>query len=274
MRYAFTCFAALLLAGCANSSFGGLGGSDKVARPKTVIVTDFAFDNSVTAIDRNYTARLERKIGGFPTFERKPRTIERINEEIVASAVATLRGAGLDAQPGGEDSVALSDGAVTVGGTLRGTEPAPSDKKPKPINDLIGFGTGRPNVVADVKVLSGGKRQLTAFTVEAPGGRSPAANAKLAASQNAAIATALAEQKAAPERLSPDVEAHARRLGRAVGDKVLAYAREQGWLEATVAAAADEPQKPAKLPVAKPDKGTANRPATQDAPDAADKPEQ
>jgi hypothetical protein len=84
-----------------------------------------------------------------------------------------------------------------------------------------------------VKVLSSGKRQLTAFTVDAGGGRgAAAANAKQAAAQNAAIATALAEQKAAPEKLSPDTEGQARRIGRNAAEKILAYAKEQGWLTA------------------------------------------
>jgi hypothetical protein len=244
MRYIFACVAALLLAGCASSPISLSGSSGPVARPKTIIVTDFAFGD-VTAIDRAYTARLERKIGSFPPHERKPRTLERVNEEIVANVVASLRGAGLDAQPGGADGVAAGDGMVLVSGTLRSTEPAPSDsKKPRPVSDQIGFGTGRPNVLADVRVLSAGKRQLTAFTVEAGGGRgAPAGNAKQAAAYNASVAAALAEQKAAPEELSPEVEGHARRLGRATADKVLAYAKEQGWLNAAVeVASSGEPK--------------------------------
>jgi hypothetical protein len=233
MRFILALAAALFLAGCASSPLGSLGGSATVARPKAIIVTDFVYGDGVTAIDRAYTARLERKIGSFPPHERKPRTLERVNEEIVASVVAMLRGAGLDAQPGGAESVALSEGVVLVSGTLRSTEPVASDsKKPKPVTDQIGFGTGRPNVVADVKVLSSGKRQLAAFTAEAAGGRAPAAPAKLAASQNTAIATALAEQKSAPEKLSPEVEGQARRLGRNAAEKILAYAKEQGWLAA------------------------------------------
>jgi len=143
MRFIFACVAALLLAGCASSPLSLSGSSGPVERPKTIIVTDFAFGD-VTAIDRAYTARLERKIGSFPPHERKPRTLERVNEEIVANVVASLRGAGLDAQPGGADGVAAGDGMVLVSGTLRSTEPAPSDsKKPRPVSDQIGFGTGR-----------------------------------------------------------------------------------------------------------------------------------
>ncbi|HEY4140245.1 MAG TPA: hypothetical protein VGM57_02460 [Pseudolabrys sp.] len=233
MRFVFVCFAALLLAGCANSSLGSLGGSSTVARPKTIVVTDFAFGPDVTAVDRAYTARLERKIGSFPTHERKPRTLERVNEEIVATIVTTLRGAGLQAQPGGEDSG--GEGAVLVSGEIKATEAVVNDvKRPKPVTEQIGFGAGRSNFAADVKVLSGGKRQLASFTVDAGGGRgAPAGNAKqAAAAQNAAIATALAEQNAAPEKLSPDTEGQARRIGRNAAEKILAYAKEQGWLAA------------------------------------------
>lgn len=60
-----------------------------------------------------------------------------------------------------------------------------------------------------------------------------AGNAKLAAAQNAAIASALAEQKAAPEKLSPDTEGQARRIGLNAAEKILVYAKEQGWLAAT-----------------------------------------
>ena len=153
MRFAYVCFGALLLAGCANSSLGSLGGSSSVARPKTIIVTDFAFGPDVTAVDRAYTVRLERKIGPFPPHERKLRTLERVNEEIVATIVATLRGAGLEAQPGGPDSA--TDGAVLVSGELKATEAVANDvRRPKPVTEQIGFGAGRSNFAADVKVLS------------------------------------------------------------------------------------------------------------------------
>ena len=93
---------------------------------------------SVAVIDRGYTARLERKVGGFPTHERKPRTIERVNDEIVASIIATVREAGLDAQPGSEDALKLSDDVLIIGGRLR-----PSDLAAVAKNKPAIFGTGR-----------------------------------------------------------------------------------------------------------------------------------
>ena len=47
--------------------------------------------------------------------------------------------------------------------------------------------------------------------------------------------------------LSTDVEAQARRLGRAVGEKIVAYAKEKGWLNKPEAEAT-EPTETVKLP--------------------------
>jgi hypothetical protein len=241
MRFISFCAAALLLAGCADSNVGrGAnmfgGGSSPSARPKTIVVTDFKVSSDVLVIDRAFTARLERKIGTFPTHERKQRTLERVSDEIVATVVATLREAGLDAEPGSEEGISLSDNAAVVGGRLRPGDPAA--KK----NDA-GIGGGRGGVVADMTLSSSssfGRKQLLAFVAEPAGGRK-GGGAKATAADNALIAAALAAAKAAPEKLSPDVQASARALGRAAGDKIAAYARAQGWLEKPEAAPSEKP---------------------------------
>ncbi len=256
-----TCLATLLLTGCAEQGgnpFASFGGGGSVARPKTIIVTDFVFASEVVPIDRGYTARLERKIGSFPTFERKQRTAERVNDEIVASIVASLRDAGLDAQPGTEDSITQKDDTVVFSGKLHGTpevaaiKPDPRD----PSKGQVGFGNGRGGVViADMTVSHfafGGKKQLTAFSADTGSGGGGAGNAKQAAAQNAAIASALTAEKAAPEKLSPDVEGQSRKLGRAIGAKFVAYAKEQGWLEKPEGEAASDAI--VKLPEPKPEK--------------------
>ena len=62
--------------------------------------------------------------------------------------------------------------------------------------------------------------------------------------------------KSAPDvNLSPDVEALARGLGRAVADKIVAYAGQQGWANKAALPAPPQDAKPAKkkpqkLPVA------------------------
>ena len=239
--------AGLLLGGCTvyNGLQSGIAGTG--AKPKVVLVSDFTFTSDVVAIDRGYTARLERKVGTYPTHERRQRTTERVNDEIVATIVASLREAGLDAQPGADDAVTLDQSALVVSGGLRPGEPVTAKNK-----NNFGFGAGRGHVVATVSgslFSSGSKRQVLTFDVEPTAAkREPAVPPKVAAARNAEIAGIVASAGSPNERLSPDVEVPARRLGRAIADRILVYAKEQGWLTPPAAepapAAPSEPSEP------------------------------
>ncbi len=254
MRLIFLCAVALLLAGCATMDIGGTQSGGSSPRPKSILVSDFVFATEVVALDRSYTARLERKIGTFPTHERKQRTLERVNDEILASIVVALREAGLEAQPGSEEGLSLDDDVVVVNGRLRAGDP---NAKP----EQIGFGAGRGSVVADMTLShlsAGGKKQLASFTAESA--RKPAA---VPASRNAAIISVVAAAGSPSERLSPDVEAQARILGRAAGEKIMAFAKEQGWLEKAAEASTDD--KPKKLPPPKPGKKPEKKPDAEPA---------
>jgi hypothetical protein len=240
--------AALALGGCAST--GGANGmfGASPSKPKTVLVTEFVASPEVEAIDRGFSARMDRKGINYPILERKRRTLGRVNDEIVAAIVATLREAWLDAQPGSEERLTLNDEAAVVNGRLRAGEGGGSAK-----NKPIGFGAGHGGVVAGMTLSyfsGGGKKQLLTFDADAKDAGKPPVG-KQAAAHNAAIAAVLWEEKAAPERLSPDVEAQARRLGRAAGVKIVAYAKEQGWLEKPEAAEA-QPAEQVKLPEPKP----------------------
>jgi hypothetical protein len=234
-----TVAAGLLLDGCTIYSGGLQTGGEP--RPKIVLVSDFTFSSDIVAIDRGYTARLERKVGTYPTHERRPRTTERVNDEIVATIVASLREAGLDAQPGAEDTVTLNQSALVVSGGLRPGEPVTAKNK-----NSFGFGAGRGHVAAAVNASlfsSGSKRQVLAFDVEPSAKREPAVPPKVAAARNAEIAGIVASTGSPNERLSPDVEAAARRLGHAIADQVLVYAREHGWLSPPGQGVAEAPPK-------------------------------
>lgn len=226
------CLAALVLTGCANTNVSGTQSvaASGLRAPKTVVVSDFVFSSDVVALDRGFTARLSRKLGEIPPHERKQKTAERVNDEIVATIVATLREAGMDAKVGSEESLTLSDDALIVTGRLRAV-----DEGNRTQRNVIGFGAGQSGVVADMQLshFSGsGKKQLLSFTAEAQSRRRPGAvvTAPIGAATSAAIAGITAAGGVASEKLSADVEAQARSLGRAAGEKIVAYAREQGWI--------------------------------------------
>ncbi len=248
--------AAMLLSACANTNVNGVYGS--LPRPKMAVVTDLAFSSDVVVIDRGYTARVERSAGSVPVSERQQRTVDRVNDEIVATIAATLREAGFDAKPGSAEGLTVYDNVLVIGGRLR-----PGDEGSSKRRNPIGFGTGRGGVVADMSVsyfFWSGKSEVLKFTAEAPVGRkgAGATPARLAAAQNAAIASVLTSGGASPTKLSPDVAAQARRLGRAAGEKIVAYAKEQGWLAKPEAAAAPAEEtrviSPERKPAQKPEK--------------------
>jgi len=225
---------ALALAGCAGGSLQtGLG---LHSRPNVVLISDFTIASEVVPIDRGYAARLERKAGVIPAHQRRQHTTERVNDEIVATIIASLREAGLDARSGSEDTLTRDQSALVMSGNLRPSVPVTEKNK-----NSIGFGAGRGHVVAVMTgslFASGGKREALTFNAEATAPkREPAVPPKVAAARNAAIASIIATGGGSTERLSPDVEAPARRLGRAIADRILAFAKEQGWLEPAPSAA-------------------------------------
>ncbi|HUL87530.1 MAG TPA: hypothetical protein VLU23_05035 [Pseudolabrys sp.] len=214
---------ALGLAGCA-----GVGGLQTSLKPKVVFVSDLTFASEVVAIDRGYTARLERKIGAYPAYQRRQRTEERVNAEIVATIIATLQEGGIAAQAGGEDTLTLDENALVLSGNLRPNQTVTEKNK-----NNFGFGAGRGHIVASmtgVLFSAGGKREVLAFNAEVVAGkRDPAVPPKIAAARNATINSLVAASGGPTERLSPDVEGLARGLGRKIGERVLAFAKEQGW---------------------------------------------
>jgi hypothetical protein len=238
---------AMALAGCAAGSLQtGLGLQSK---PNVVLISDFTIASDVVAIDRGYTARLERKAGAIPAHQRRQRTTERVNDEIVATVIAALREAGFEARNGGEDTLTLDQNALVISGNLRPNVPVTEKNK-----NSIGFGAGRGHVVAvmiGTLFSSGGKREVLTFNAEVTGAkREPPVPPKVAAARNAAIASVIAAGGGSTERLSPDVEVPARRLGRVIADRILVFAKEQGWMEPAVTveprpgAAGPPPQNP------------------------------
>lgn len=234
------CLAALALASCAQTKVNttDVGFAGAVPPPKTIVVADFEFAPDVVALDRGFTARLSRKLGQLSPEERKERTASRVDDEIVATVLTTLREAGLPARRGNEEGLSLSDDAVVVTGRLRSVDEGNSSQR-----RLIGFGAGRSGVVADMTLTheSGGARKvLLSFTAESESRRRPGAivTAPIGAATSAAITAASAAGGVAAEKLSGDVQAQARSLGRAAGERIVAYAREKGWLVSPAAAGA------------------------------------
>ena len=122
---------------------------------------------------------------------------------------------------------------------------------PTTLANEAGIGGGHSGVIAEMSLSSSstfGKKKLLSFVTEPASGKKNAGG-KTAVAANAAIAEVLGDKAAV--KLSPDVEAAARSIGRAASDKIVAYAKEQGWLNKPEEGLADE-AKPGVKPDTKP----------------------
>jgi len=150
----------------------------------------------------------------------------------VATIITILRDeAGLNARSGIDDDPALNDTALVVDGQLRA-----ADRSTRSPRNPVDFRSGVVAEIAVSRTSDGKKAQLLAFAAQAQKG---VGAGPLAEAQNAAIKAALASQSVPTQNLSPDIEAQARGLGRAIADKITAYAIQQGWVHK-----ADLPERP------------------------------
>ena len=215
----------LAIAGCASTNVQELETSagDRMPRPKVVIVDDFTFSPDVTVVDRDFIAQLEKKFGNYPTGDIvKTITERRVNDEIVASVIVHLHyDAGLNAQPNSDVESAPKNDMLVVAGQLHAIDSGHLQRN-------ASFG---PGVVADIavsQVSQGTKKQLITFTAETQDrGR---ITHVAAAVKSEEIAAVLAAKSSPDVSLSPSVEAQAREFGRAIADKIVAYAMQQGWV--------------------------------------------
>lgn len=206
--------------------------SGKMPRPKALLVNDFIFSRDVTIVDRDFIARLERKLGNYPTNDvTKTISERRVSDEIVATVIVHLHyDAGLNARPGSDVEGAPKDDTLVVTGQLHGIDSSHTQRN-------VGFGS---SVVADItvsQVSQGTKKQLISFMAQAQGKGQP--THLTAAAQNEQIAAVLAAKSSPDVSLSPGIEVEARELGRAIADKIVAYAMQQGWVNQ-----ADLPEQP------------------------------
>ena len=129
------------------------------------------------------------------------------------------------------------DGTLIIAGQFHA-----ADQSNRSQRNMVGFG---PGVVADIEVSQvsdGTKKQLVAFTAQAQSRHqsgTPITGLTVTA-RNAEIAAVLATKSLPDVNLPPELETQARELGRAVAEKIVAYAVQQGWVNK-----ADLPEPPA-----------------------------
>ena len=226
---------AMAVAGCAGTGTGtGAGGQplqslagsgDEQSQAMTVLVNDFEFSPDVEVVDREFDAKLSAKLGGaVGPGAIKTITFKRVADEIGATVVAILHEeVSLKAKVGGDEDIPPKGTTLVITGRLRATEQgAHSEKNP------VRFGAGTAADVALLQVMSGAKKQLLNFTAQAQSGNGSGGGVNKR-TLDAEIAAVLGSMSAPDVKLSPDVEAQARGIGRAIADRIVAFTMQQGW---------------------------------------------
>lgn len=200
----------------------GLFSSSGVTKPEVVVVSNFNFSAETVALDRGFAAQLRRRMGNVSQEEMRRQIASRVGREIVDAMVETLRAAGLQAREGNQESVVADQPTLLVTGTVRRI-----DEGNRARRAVVGFGLGKTAVVSDVVVthnFRGTMKEAFVFVAEAGSAPRPGGTAGVAR------AVAGAATGAAMDKLSPEVEAGARRLGQAAARRIIAFATEQGWV--------------------------------------------
>ena len=224
---------ALAMAGCAGTGTGAggqslqslAGGGDEQSQAMTVLVNDFEFSPDVEVVDREFDAKLSAKLGGaVGPGAIKTITFKRVADEIGATVVAILHEeTSLKVKAGNDEDIPPKGSTLVITGRLRAAEQgAHSEKNP------VRFGAGTAADVALLQVMSGAKKQLLNFTAQAQSGNGSGGGVNKR-TLDAEIAAVLGSMSAPDVKLSPDVEAQARGIGRAIADRIVAFTMQQGW---------------------------------------------
>lgn len=233
-RLAVITVAALAVAACGSANissmtvFGSGGGA-----PERVVVGAIVVPPGSVSLDAGVAARLRERVRGESPQAARSRLTAEVSSVLITTVVDRLTKAGLPATAGISSMQTATERTLLIDGTV-----TQIDEGNRTRRNVIGFGAGKSQVSADMVVSmadSSGRKQLLTFRAEADSGRRPGAiaTAPVSAAQSgvAVAAGGAAASGVVSQKLRGDVEALARNLGDAIADRVIEYARAQGWLK-------------------------------------------
>jgi hypothetical protein len=211
-----------LIAAC-----GGQMGAAPGALPKPVQVAVGEIDATPDTVisDPGFAARLGQRMSGLTAYTIGQETVKRAGATVRAQVVASLRAGGLPAEAVDPDNARGDIVVLLVTGRIRSLDDATMRQR-----RIAPIGPGRVRVVTDIKVehATTGFNRNVILTFEAEDNTHPP-------SGRAAQAAAPAAPVPGGEPLSPDVDAHLRRIANDAAARILAKASEQGWTSAGTA---------------------------------------
>jgi hypothetical protein len=208
------------LAACAGS--GSQTSGQGLEKPTKIYVSALEPAADLPPIDPAAAARLKKELPGLTDDAAQIELVRRFSATVGETLVAALRAGGLDAMPGGGERMQASDIGLLINGKLRAADASaanPRQRKP---------GANRIAAEFTLTYFANTETSQTVLTFTTEG--ESAGQAAAAPARSGGPATS-------GGRLSPDVDAAARRTGRTAAERVLAFAAEKGWLKGPAVAA-------------------------------------
>lgn len=217
-RAASTGLCLAVLAACAGTSTPQSAADAKLDRPTRIYVSALDAAHDLPPIDPALAARLKRDLPGLTDDAAQIELLRRFTTVVNETTVSALRAGGLEAIAGGGERMMASDIGLMIGGKLKSADAAGAPSQAR-----------RPGgrVVADFTLTYYANTETSlpvlTFSTEP---------------ESVGQASAATRPASGPApRLSPEVDAAARRIGRSAADRSLAFAAEKGWIKQPAVAA-------------------------------------
>jgi len=206
-----------LLAACSGQTIGTPG---SLPKPVVVAVGEIESAPDTVLADPGFAARISRRMSGLTGYSIGRETVKRAGETIRMQLVASLRAGGLPAEAADTDNPRGDVAVLLITGRLRSLDDAAMRQR-----KLAPIGAGRARVVTDIKVVHAttGFDAKPLLTFEAEDNAAPTGR-QMPAAAPGAVAPGVAG-----EPLSPEIDAHLRRIANAAAEQILTTAAEQGW---------------------------------------------
>lgn len=215
----------LLSGTLAAASCSGTGGPQSAAtavleKPTKFFVSEYDVAADVPVLDPALAANLKRQLPGLTDEATQIEISRRLSAVVAEATVAALRQSGIQAALGGGEILKANEiGLMASGKIVNGAEGA-APRRP----------AGAPVVAAQTTLtyyVDPNSKVVDTFTTDSDLGRATAPARRLATGG----------APGGTQRLSPDVDAKARGLGRAIAERIAVFAAEKGWIKAPAVAA-------------------------------------
>jgi hypothetical protein len=235
LRSIAACATALLLLGgfgCASTqATGGEQYGGRLPRPERILVYRFATSSDEVQLDRSPTVVAAWKVQGTSETSERRQVAQSVADAVADNLVKKIREMGLPAE--------LAEGPIPENGptlVIDGQFLA-IDEGSRAERVVVGLGAGRSDVQTAVQVtevVSGGRRLVDQFQVDAKSGRKPGMaetmGAGAAAGTLATSAAVSAAAAAGSEAFGDNVDADAHRTADKVASVLRTFFSRQGWI--------------------------------------------